>query len=115
VKPEDCPKLDECYKIKMILDKDLLEFQYAEAIRAVCATCSEAHQSDKKSSSYKPIVICKPGKPEDCPKLDECYKIKMILDKDLLEFQYAEAIRAVCAACPEAYQSVTPEKEQDNP
>jgi len=32
MKPEDCPKLDECYKIKMILDKDLLDFQYAESI-----------------------------------------------------------------------------------
>ena len=41
VKPEDCPKLDEWYKVKMILDKDLLDFQYAEAIRAVCANCSE--------------------------------------------------------------------------
>jgi len=39
VKPEDCPKLDECYKIKMIQDKDMLDFQYAEAIRNVCANC----------------------------------------------------------------------------
>ena len=41
VKPEDCPKLDECYKVKMILDKDLLDFQYTETIRAVCANCLE--------------------------------------------------------------------------
>ena len=41
MKPEDCPKLNECYKVKMVLDKDLLDFQYAEAIRAVCANCSE--------------------------------------------------------------------------
>ncbi len=34
VKPEDCPKLDECHKLKMILDKELLDFQYIEAIRA---------------------------------------------------------------------------------
>ena len=26
VKPEDCPKLDECNKVKMILGKDLLDF-----------------------------------------------------------------------------------------
>ena len=39
-------------------------------------------------------------KSEDCPKLDDCYKLKIILDKDLLDFQYAEAIRAVCAKCP---------------
>jgi hypothetical protein len=50
VKPEDCPKLDECHLIKIILGKDLLEFQYAEAIRAVCAACSEALQDNKKPS-----------------------------------------------------------------
>ena len=39
-------------------------------------------------------------KPEDCPNLDDCDKVKMILDKDALDFQYAEAIRKVCANCP---------------
>jgi len=39
-------------------------------------------------------------KPEECPKLDECYKVKMILDKDMLDFQYAECIREVCTGCP---------------
>jgi len=41
VKPEECPKLNDCPKIKMVLDKDLLDFQYEEAIRAVCAKCDE--------------------------------------------------------------------------
>ena len=41
MKPEDCPKLNECPKVMVVLDKDLLGFQYAEAIRAVCANCSE--------------------------------------------------------------------------
>ena len=41
MKPEDCPRLDQCSKLKMILDKDLLDFQYAEAIRVICAHCSE--------------------------------------------------------------------------
>ncbi len=41
MKAEDCPKLNECYKVKMILDKDILDFQTAE-VRAVCAGCSEA-------------------------------------------------------------------------
>jgi hypothetical protein len=41
VNPEDCPKLDECPKVMIVLDKDLLGFQYAEAIRTVCANCSE--------------------------------------------------------------------------
>lgn len=40
--------------------------------------------------------------PKDCPKPDECNKIKMILDKSLSDFQYAEAIHFVCAECPEA-------------
>jgi hypothetical protein len=34
-----CPELDNCWKIKMILDKDLAEFQYAECIRKVCGKC----------------------------------------------------------------------------
>jgi len=55
VKPENCPKLEECYKVKMILDKDLADFQYAEAIRAVCANCSEVYQ-DKKPSPDTSLV-----------------------------------------------------------
>ncbi len=42
MKPEDCPKLDECPKVMMVLDNYLLGFQYVEAIRTVCASCSEA-------------------------------------------------------------------------
>lgn len=38
---KQCSKLDDCPKIRMILDKDLLDFQYAEATRAVCAKCDE--------------------------------------------------------------------------
>jgi len=35
-----------------------------------------------------------------CAKLDTCPKITMVLDKDLAgDWQYADAIRAVCAAC----------------
>ena len=45
--PLKCLKLDECYKVKMILDKDLLDFQYAEAIRQVCATCKEGEELSK--------------------------------------------------------------------
>ena len=41
VKAKDCKKLDDCHKIKTILDKDLLDFQYQEAIRVVCAKCTE--------------------------------------------------------------------------
>jgi len=41
MRAEDCVKLDQCDKIRMILDKDMLDFQYAEAIRAVCSKCTE--------------------------------------------------------------------------
>lgn|GEM_PF-5050916 len=49
MKPEECPKLDECHKVKMVLDKDAEDFQYAEAIRVVCAKCSEV----KSGSGYE--------------------------------------------------------------
>ena len=45
MKPEECKKLNECYKITIILDKDLLDFQYAEAIRAVCSKCTEGERA----------------------------------------------------------------------
>jgi len=46
-KSEVCPKLDECYKVAIILDKDYLDFQYAEFIRSVCANCSEAPKAKR--------------------------------------------------------------------
>ena len=36
-----CPKINNCYKIKMILDKDMLDFQYSDSIKAVCKICHE--------------------------------------------------------------------------
>jgi len=56
VRPEDCPKLNECPKVKMVLDKDLLDFQYAEAIRAVCANCSEVKGKGKQAINKKFIT-----------------------------------------------------------
>ena len=35
----DCPKINSCFKIRMILDHDLVDFQYAEAIKSVCERC----------------------------------------------------------------------------
>lgn len=35
----ECEKLNECYKIKMILDKDMLDFQYVDCIKKVCEEC----------------------------------------------------------------------------
>jgi len=36
-----CKKINACWKIVMILDKDMLDFQYAEAIKSVCKGCKE--------------------------------------------------------------------------
>ena len=56
MKPGDCPKLDECHKVKVVLDKDLLDFQYAEAIRTVCANCSEVKGKGKQPTNKKFIT-----------------------------------------------------------
>lgn len=39
--PIDCRKFDDCTKIVMVLDKDLLDFQYREAIEEMCHKCAE--------------------------------------------------------------------------
>ena len=39
VKEATCSKINSCRKITIILDKDMLDFQYAEAIRSVCEVC----------------------------------------------------------------------------
>lgn len=36
---DNCDKIDKCFKIRIIMDKDMLDFQYAEAIKAVCGKC----------------------------------------------------------------------------
>jgi hypothetical protein len=40
-----CPKINDCYKIKMILDKDMCDFQYSDSIKAVCKICHERSES----------------------------------------------------------------------
>lgn len=37
----NCPILNICPKINMILDKEMLDAQYAEAINSVCKICKE--------------------------------------------------------------------------
>lgn len=39
--PTECTKFDGCLKIEMILDKDILDSQYAEAIQGVCSKCDD--------------------------------------------------------------------------
>jgi hypothetical protein len=36
----NCKKIDKCFKIQIIMDKDMLDFQYVEAIKSVCERCS---------------------------------------------------------------------------
>ena len=79
MKPEDCPKLDKCSKVEMIRDKDLLDFQYAEAIRTVCANCSEGLQ--------------------ECPKLPDCEKLEEIRKLDPEKYDIQGLIGDICWLC----------------
>jgi hypothetical protein len=37
----NCKNLDQCEKVKMVLDKDLLDFQYRDMVLKVCDKCIE--------------------------------------------------------------------------
>ena len=56
MKPANCPQIDECYKIKMVLDKDMLDFQYAEATMTVCVGCSEINRQQKVKNLVTPVL-----------------------------------------------------------
>ena len=43
-----CTKIDNCFKIDIIRDKDMLDFQFVESVRAVCAECPDYKPSDDK-------------------------------------------------------------------
>jgi hypothetical protein len=35
-----CPKIDDCYKVSMVFDKDYsFDWQYASALKQVCHNC----------------------------------------------------------------------------
>lgn len=36
-----CGKIDDCQKVSMVLDHDMLDGQYAEEIKKVCSNCCE--------------------------------------------------------------------------
>ena len=38
---EKCASMDSCFKISMIMDKDILDFQKAAAIKSVCENCND--------------------------------------------------------------------------
>lgn len=59
----------------------------------ICAACSvKTFGEDETMTSTDKV----------CPRIDSCYKIAMIMDKDILDFQAADAIRSVCAKCTES-------------
>ena len=51
--PLICPKLNDCQKVAMVLDKDLLDLQYAEAIKSICARCTE-----KVGKQVRRMILC---------------------------------------------------------
>ncbi len=64
-----CTKVDECHKVKMVLDKELID--YTKLVREVCIKCNEFNY---------PIAICIQADDtqccvfEKCPIFDRCYK-----------------------------------------
>lgn len=41
MKDKSCSKIDDCPKIDILRDKDMLDSQFAEAVREVCAKCED--------------------------------------------------------------------------
>jgi len=66
---------------------------------SVIIEISTHHDDSDVYRETKSKAAPKPTKPKDCPKFDDCPKIKMVLDKDMLDFQYQEAIEAICLKC----------------
>lgn len=52
VKPEECPKRNQCSKVARVLDKDLPgDIFYAVLIREVCAKCEEGRDVQMLSAA----------------------------------------------------------------
>ena len=49
----NCTKFNACYKINMILDKDMLPFQYTDTIKSVCAACEKRAPKDRMGGQLK--------------------------------------------------------------
>jgi len=78
-----CAKIGDCEKIKMVMDKDLAgDWQYAEAIRAVCKKCrEELHRAIAVCVMSDSAETCSLDK---CPMLRKCYPdvAEILLGKD---------------------------------
>ena len=83
--------------------KYLETLMWLTANRAAISEPIEVEQEAIKALHFI-VETLKEGKAEyqrgnPCPGIDACSKITMIKDKDLLEGQYAEAVKEVCALC----------------
>lgn len=47
-----------------------------------------------------------------CEITNDCEKVRIILDKDMLDCQYAEAIKGVCSSCVSHRSQQSPVKEE---
>ena len=53
-----CPKMDNCKKLKMILDKDLtFDWLYSAQIKKVCEICNQGIKNANNGSHNKKKVI----------------------------------------------------------
>ena len=48
-----CTKTDNCQKIDMIKDKDMLDFQFVESVKAVCDKCDDFITGGQKDKCPK--------------------------------------------------------------
>lgn len=47
---ETCKHIDTCFKIDMIRDKDMLDYQFVESVKTVCDKCDEFEED-------QPVII----------------------------------------------------------
>ena len=83
--------------------KYLETLMWLTANRAAISEPIQVKQESLRALSYI-VGILKDGKAEYqkeniCPSIDSCPKITMIMGKDLLDWQYVEAVKDVCALC----------------
>jgi len=57
MRPEECLRLDGCSKVRMILDKDMEDFQFVETLREVCARCTDANVVQMNTANPEKMQI----------------------------------------------------------
>lgn len=63
--------------------------------------CQEGYCSGCEIYQKRGTGMAKQTKDKLCAKIDNCFKIDILRDKDMLDFQFVESVRAVCAKCPD--------------